>query len=275
MQVDRTLRTTYTTGATPLFAAQADQRFSYCLYVPTGHTPAALPLPILVIQHGTPRTAMACRDRYVDFAEEQRCIVLAPLFPAGIGEPMELNGYKLIAKHGVRYDRVLLSIVDEVAAAYNARSATFYLHGFSGGGQFAHRFYYLHPDRLDAVSVGAPGRITELDDSLPWWLGTQDVEERFGTRIDPAALQKVPVHLVIGSADTETWEINDVTSADWMSGATRTGETRLARIQALRTSLETQGIQVQLDVVDGAAHDDREITPAVQAFMARHLRERR
>lgn len=51
--------------------------------------------------------------------------------------------------------------------------------GFSGGGQFAHRFLYLQLERLHAVSTGAPGRITMLDENWKWPAGIKDVFEVF------------------------------------------------------------------------------------------------
>ncbi|GAA1656781.1 hypothetical protein GCM10009744_57000 [Kribbella alba] len=93
---------------------------------------------------------------------------------------------------------MLLAIVDEVAERFPVESEQFYLHGFSGGGQFTHRLRYLHPDRLAAASIPAPGRITQLDDSLPWWLGTKGFEEKFGQPVDFEALRRVPIQLVVG-----------------------------------------------------------------------------
>ena len=150
-------------GGTPFFASQHDQRLFYALYVPKDHTPDAEPLPLVVIQHGTGRSAELYRDRWKEFAIEHRCVILTPLFPAGLMEPRELHSFKFLEYRGLRFDEELLHIVDEVAEGFNTRRDRFYLHGFSGGGQFAHRFFYAHPDRLAGVSIGAPGRITQLD----------------------------------------------------------------------------------------------------------------
>ena len=49
----------YETGATPLFACQADQRFSYCLYVPQSYRPEGAPLELAVLVHGTGRNPFA------------------------------------------------------------------------------------------------------------------------------------------------------------------------------------------------------------------------
>ena len=75
----------YDFGATPFFASQFDQRFSYCLYVPPDYDEAASKTyDLAVIVHGTGRTAAEYRDRFADFAQLNDCIVLAPLFPLGI-----------------------------------------------------------------------------------------------------------------------------------------------------------------------------------------------
>ncbi|WIV55911.1 PHB depolymerase family esterase [Amycolatopsis nalaikhensis] len=262
-------------GGTPFFASQHDQRLFYALYVPKDHTPDAEPLPLVVVQHGTGRSAELYRDRWKQFAIEHRCVILTPLFPAGLMEPGELHSFKFLEYRGLRFDEELLHIVDEAAAAFNARPERFFLHGFSGGGQFAHRFYYAHPDRLAGVSIGAPGRITQLDDSLPWWLGTGGFEDRFGIRIDLDALRRVPVQMVVGEEDVETWEITNPGGPNWMDGVETTGSTRVERLETLRDNFVAQGIAVRYDVVPGVAHRGTGVVPVVQDFFGGLLVEAR
>jgi dienelactone hydrolase len=246
----------YEFGATSMFACQVDQRFSYCLYVPRCYDEEGLDYyPLVVLVHGTERGAQRYRDEFIAFAEQHRCIVLAPLFPCGIGQPGELDNYKFIRFHDVRYDRILLAMVAEVSNRYRLVSERFFLHGFSGGGHFAHRFFYLHPGRLAAVSVGAPGLITLLDPTKPWWVGTGTVATEFGTEIDYAALRQVPVQLVVGDADTETWEITpDENSPRWLPGINDTGRTRVERLQTLHRCLMQHGIETKFDLVPGVGH---------------------
>lgn len=129
-------------NATPFFACLEDQRFSYCLYVPSGYREEGnTKHPLVVIMHGTERTAAQYRDDYINFSEETGVIILAPLFPAHIIEPEDLENYKAIRFHDIRFDLVLLSMVDEVAAKYRVEADRFLLHGFSGIGQFSNRFF--------------------------------------------------------------------------------------------------------------------------------------
>lgn len=242
-------------GPSPLFAAQVDRRFSYFLYVP------AEPRHVVVVVHGTQRMAERYRDAYRGFAEEHDCLVVAPLFPAGADEPGDLSGYKRLAFRGTRYDLVLLAMLEEIGVG----GRRFHLHGFSGGGQFAHRFALLHAERLASVSIGAPGRVTRIDPDTPWWLGTADVHGRFGRPVDVEGLRRVPVQMLVGAADTDTHEIAE-------PGLDAGGDTRIDRLRALRANFEAHGIGVDFAVLPGIGHRGLQVQPEVHRFFAARLR---
>ena len=269
-------RAYYGLGATPLYACQYDPRFSFCLYVPRRYAEDDTAVfPVAVIVHGTDRPAQRYRDAFADFAEEQGCIILAPLFPGGITEPWELNSYKWMIAGGIRFDLVLLAMLDEVASSYRIDTDRVLMHGFSGGGHFSHRFFYLHPDRLLAVSIGAPGVVTLLKEDADWWVGVRNLEEIFGIAPDFAAMRQVPVHMVIGGNDTETWEIT-ITPENrlWMEGATLAGPNRQDRMKSLRESFEAHGIDVRQTTVPGLSHQGFELLAPVKVFFAEQLTRR-
>jgi poly(3-hydroxybutyrate) depolymerase len=218
--------------------------------------------PLVIAIHGSGRGAQRYRAEFAQFAELHRCIVLAPLFPCGIIEPGELDNYKFIKFHDIRFDRVLLAMVDEVAQRFHVDTGRLLIHGFSGGGQFVHRFLYLHPKRIAAASIGAPGRVTLLDATLPWWMGTRDFEQEFGAPPDIAALRQVAVQMIVGADDTDTWEITMTpASPKWMPGANDHGATRVERAMRLCDSFLRNGIAVQFDLVPGVAHEG--VNPAL------------
>lgn len=257
-------------GATPLCASRYDQRLGYCLYVPDRKDLDGAPL--VVAQHGTERNVLYYRDHLRPFAEEHGAVVLAPLFPAGIIDPDDLHNYKFVEYRGIRFDHALLAMVEEVAARHPVATDRFYLHGFSGGAQFAHRFLYLHPGRLAGVSIAAPGRITRLDDTLPWWLGTRDLVERFGISVDLDALRRVPILLTVGADDVETWEINNPGESNWMDGAEDTGKTRIERLRTLERNFRAHGLNVRFETVPGVAHRGSPLLPVVEHFLAGLIR---
>lgn len=264
-------------GATPALTYQQDKRFCYFLYVPASarHEPPAAGYPLVVLVHGTARTVEGYRSGFAEFAEEQQCILLLPLFPVGIDTALDLDEYKRLQHGQLRYDQILLGMVDEVATIYPVQSNRFLLHGFSGGGQFTHRFLYLHPDRLRGVSVGAPGSVTLVDDTRPWWVGTKDVEDRFGIDINKQAIADVPVLLVIGERDTNPDDIQiDTSEPAWMEGINETGSTRQERIQTLQHNLSGLGCSVRHAVVPGVGHEGLKVFGPVREFFADQLATR-
>lgn len=269
---DARRRKMYERGATPVFACRADPRFGYCLYVPPSFDEDPSAHTLLVAMHGSGRTMQTYRDQFAAFGRYRRCVILAPLFPVGPLRDGNPHGFKVLREADVRYDRVLLAMVDEVATMLGAAFPKFMLFGYSGGGHFAHRFYYLHPQRLHAVSVGAPGSVTLLDDSRDWWVGTRNVQALFGREIDLDALRAVRVQLVVGAADTETWEINyPQDSVQYQAGINDTGRTRIERLATLADNLARHSIEAQHVVVPNVPHDGTKVLPYVQTFFERVL----
>lgn len=168
---------------------------------------------------------------------------------------------------GVRYDRVLLAMVEEAGARLAIDPQRFFLHGFSGGGQFAHRFLYLYPERLAGLSVGAPGLVTVPDEHQAWWTGIGDIEKVFGIKVDFDTIRGVPVQLIVGEEDRERDEIT-LTKENryWMPGANDAGQDRVERCQRLAQALQAKGVAVQLDVVPGIAHQGFDLLPRITAF---------
>lgn len=266
----------YERGVTPFFACRADERFSYSLFVP--ERDADEKLPLLVIPHDTLRTPERYRDAFVDWASTHRAALLVPLFPAGIGMPWDLHAYKALDAFGVRYDSILLSMLDECAERFGLDIERFLMFGFSGGAQFTQRFLLTHPDRLLACSIGAPGAITLLDPDTAWWVGVADVEEKFGRPLSMDAVRRVPVQTIVGLDDVETWELEgDVFTEHplWMPGAGRAGVTRVDRARSLTAILRDAGVAVEHVEVPGVAHLPHGLVPHVQEFLARQLQNHR
>lgn len=262
-------------GVTPYIASQVDPRFSYMLYIPKGYQEYGTETcQLLVLIHGTERRPDVYTEHFRDYADKNRVILLAPLFPLNTHGRQDLENYKLIDYKGTRYDLILLSMVDEAASKYRLADNTFSMHGFSGGGHFTHRFFYLHPHRLRSISIGAPGMVTLIDSTADWWVGTRDLYRRFNAKLNLAAMRRVNVHMVVGADDTDEW--NEPITRDseyWMGegvkGAdyTTTGKNRIERLTTLKNNYEQHGIQVTMDIVPGAEHEEVQLFPAVQKFL--------
>ncbi|KAJ7102989.1 poly hydrolase [Mycena crocata] len=247
------------TGKTPFFACTNDPRFSFCLYVPSCHSFDGPRLPLLVVVHGTRRQTGGYITHLKAFSEKYRVVILCPLFPAGIIEPLDVHNYKALLYHDIRFDLVLLSMLTQAAETWRIDAERFFLHGFSGGAQFAHRFLYLHPTRLRGVSVASPGAITHPTADHAWPKGLADVEGLFGIVPDFAQITRVPLQLLVGEKDTDTSMI----SRDDMAGPNR-----LERARYLHAAFARRGTKSgELGVLPGVAHDGMKFLPAVEAWM--------
>lgn len=261
-------RQMYYRGSTTIFSCHKDPRFSYCLYVPQTFDQAPEGHRLLVAVHGTGRTMVEYRDAFAEFGRFNRYIILAPLFPVGPLGDGNPHGFKYLKEGDIRYDEVLLAMVEEVSAALNTSFERFSLFGYSGGGHFANRFYYLHPERLRSVSIGAPGSVTLIDESRDWWVGTGGIEAIFGKSLNLEALREVDVQLLVGAADLETWEIHYAPgSVQYKEGINDAGRTRVERNATLARNLEAHDIRVQQDIVPNTAHAGVSVVPYVQDFL--------
>lgn len=254
-------------GRTTHFACQYDPRFSYSLYIPNRFSEEKSELfSLAIIVHGSMRNAQEYRDEFIDFSEETNTIILTPLFPGGITKPWESDSYKFVRVENEEFDTVLLKMVDEVGEHYKINTDKFLLHGYSGGGQFSHRFFYLHPDRLLGVSIGAPGNITLINEKKPWYIGIGDLEEKYNIPIRLSEMQKVPVLMVVGKNDTETWMINDEKAPYWMDEFKNSGVNRIERLRSLQENYLENNIDVEYREIENISHEAFKVTSVVKEF---------
>jgi poly(3-hydroxybutyrate) depolymerase len=97
---------------------------------------------------------------------------------------------------------MLERIVDELARTTLADSRRLYLFGFSGGGQFVHRFAMAHPERVASYAVGAAGWYTFPSDALPFPRGTSIPANGFeDVSFDAVRYLRVPALVLVGERD--------------------------------------------------------------------------
>ena len=272
---DTLAKAAFELGPTPVIASKYDPRFCYCLYVPPTLDPANPP-ELVVAMHGTGRSFITYRDQLAGFARWHNCIVLAPLFPIGPRGDGNRDGFKYMIEGDIRYDQVLLAMVAEIEAQYGLSFPQFAIFGYSGGAHFTHRFLMLHPERLWAASIGAPGSVTLLDPTRDWWVGTRNLADLFGKAPNPEAMARIAVQMIVGDADLETWEITHTEgSRHWMPDANHAGRTRPERLDRLRENFEEHGVKVRFNVIPNMAHDGTLAVPVFEDFLADTLAQRR
>ncbi len=230
-------------------ALRTDASQEYLLYVPARGGDRA---PIFVTAHGISRNVEEHAARFAPYAERHGVVMVAPCFTQDGHDDYQRLGRK---GRGRRADQALDKILEEVQALTRARAESFYLFGFSGGAQFAHRYILTHPDRVAAAVVAAAGWYTFPDSGIPYPYGIGRSDELEGVRFDPDAFLRVPITVLVGGADTGNRNLRRDAKVDRQQGTTRR-----ARAQnwagAMRRAAEARGQRslVTLEQVPGIEH---------------------
>lgn len=246
-----------------LWHCPSDPRFSYWVHLPDCYYDEEDPhYQLMVIIHGTG----CATEEYVRvakaWADERKVALLAPMFPGGLIDPEDFNAYKMLSCDGVRYDNVLLAMVGDMAKRYpGVETSKFFMFGHSGGGQFVNRFLLVHPDRLKAAFIGAPGRPTFLNFEEDYFWGIRDFYKYFDKQIDMEAIRKVPVLITVGELDVK------------YIGDSPYGSCRVERMKSLQKNFIENGIHTELQILPGLEHGDgeQERVDAAQSFFGRYL----
>lgn len=283
----RLLKPAYLVGKVPYRACRSDPRVSYTLYVPPKQycevhealqtvtaAESIRRLPLIINVHGTRRDASLSRDSLVDFADKLGVAVLAPLFPAGLDGPTDIDNFKALRSKTLKADLVLLDILNEVKHIWaGIQTDQVTLIGWSGGGQFAHRFAYFHPGRLSALVVGAPGRTTNIIDE-PWPTGLASVGQKHdGLVADVDGLRRVKhIFMVVGGDDLLP------EGADELRKLLAKVEPEKANVlkdilprrdflQQLHSNWQEHGIEAEFELVPGVGHSYTDILPVIVAWL--------
>jgi pimeloyl-ACP methyl ester carboxylesterase len=257
-------------GRSCVVATRRDPRCSYSFYAPPNWRKRRKFQNLLVYIHGEGRRFQFLLSSLRPLARECGYVVVCPLFPANLLRDGNLSGYKYLREGEIRYDEVVLDIVSEIREVFPFKESRFLLGGFSGGGQFAHRFAYLYPEMLKAVSIAAPGNVTLLDDELEWWAGTGSIERVFGREIEREVLRKIEFQLIVGDADTEedAREV-DVASEEGLLSVNTAGSNRIERLHSLHASFIRSGITANFEIVPKVGHSFVGLAPKITEFLGR------
>lgn len=220
-----------------------DSNATYYLYVPSN---ASAQPPLFVTVHGISRNAYEHAKMFAPFAERYGVVVLAPLFPAQTYADYQRLGRNSDTEHA---GRVMEAMVADVGRLTGAKTDRFFLFGYSGGGQFAHRYAMAHPDRIGAYAVGAAGWYTFPDFRLPYPLGIKPSKSRPDVLMKPKRFLEIPATVLVGEHDIRL----DAALRNTNKVNGLQGESRLERgrrwVEAMRQAAKNYGLKGKFDFV--------------------------
>ncbi|PON18115.1 hypothetical protein C2W62_09580 [Candidatus Entotheonella serta] len=139
------------------------------------------------------------RNLWENVAAQEGWVVVAPQFD----EFRFDDDYQRLNPFGTRADIRLNDICNRLGDMIpGLPTEKILLFGFSGGGQFAHCYIAIQPERIERAVVASPGWYLWPDPTLPYPVGTDT--RAVPTPLTPSfqALCDLPVLLVVGDADT-------------------------------------------------------------------------
>ena len=102
-----------------------------------------------------------------------------------------------------RCDRALIRSIGLIRGELGLTCEKLHLFGFSGGGQFAVRFAFLHPGMVEAVTTVAAGWYTLPNPDAKYPIGLNACAEPLAERIDPDAFLSIQYQVIVGEEDIE------------------------------------------------------------------------
>ena len=151
---------------------------------------------------------------------------------------------------------MLNRIVAEAGRLSGACFNRVYLFGYSGGGQFAHRYTFAHPQRVVALVIGAAGWYTFPDSERPYPQGTGEAVGLPGVRFDPTHYLRVPACVLVGALDTKRdGELQKSSGLDRRQGRNRVQRGR-SWVEAMRSAADEIGLQTRyrIELLPGVGH---------------------
>lgn len=152
---------------------------------------------VLVAVHGISRNAQKQARLFAEQAERYNVLIIAPLF-----DQTHYAGYQRLGLSGQRADLALNQILDEVASKTQVNTQKFSLFGYSGGGQFVHRYAMAYPERVKAMAIGAAGWYTLPNPQKRYPYGIAPHPKLPDLTFNAEQFLRIPAYVLVGEEDT-------------------------------------------------------------------------
>ena len=173
---------------------RVDPDQDYLIFVPTTLNENTR---VLVFVHGTSGNAQDPSRWLAPRCEEHNLVLLVPLFTERHSDYQRLGR----VGRGARSDHIMDQCVAEVGSLCDIDVSNFFLFGYSGGAQFAHRYTMAHPHRVIHAVVLGSGWYTFPDPTERYPYGINATRSLPNVVFNPEAYLRVPIDVFIGVLD--------------------------------------------------------------------------
>lgn len=174
---------------------------------------------LVVAVHGISRNALEQMASFSSLAAERGHVLMAPCFDTPEDEDYQRLGRR---GRGRRADLALDAAIRRLSEEGQVEFGHRFFFGYSGGGQFVHRYLMSHPDRVTAAVVAAAGWYTFPDAHQVYPHGLRVGGALAGVRMEPAEFLRIPLRVAVGSRDVDRdSSVRTTTKVDESQGGDR------------------------------------------------------
>ncbi len=225
-------------------------QLDYFVYLPTA---GQRQNRVFVSVHGISRNAAEHLAGFTAQAERYGAVMLAPLFPEEhFPRYQRLGSSFREGRADLAFDRAL----QDAAQWLGLDLERLHIFGFSGGGQFAHRYAMFYPRRVKRMVLGAPGWYTLPDPTRDYPNGLRSCGNWPKLRFTPARFLTIPTLVLVGELDDiRDDDLNKTRRIDAVQGLNRVerGERWVGSMRALARAFNLPS-DFRLEIVPNANH---------------------
>lgn len=226
------------------------------------------PLRVLLVLHGMGARGESFAKALGQETDRNNWLIVAPNLPyRDYMEPQQLM------EDDLKITKMLADTLDALPARLNVKLYQRVLvYGFSRGGQLAHRFAILYPDRVEGVvTMGAgsytlPAETRHTDKGaqvLPFPFGVGDLKDYLGRSLDWSRFKRISFWIAVGEKDNRTNEVPRAFDS-------YLGNNRVERARSFEQALRAAGVDARLVIFPNAGH---EVTGEMRKDATQFLRE--
>lgn len=214
-------------------------------------------LPLFLAVHGIGRNAKDQATLFAPYLESIGGTLIAPVF-----SQRRFYGYQRLKylKKGIRSDLALQQLIAHVHRRFGRPRKPVVMFGYSGGGQFVHRFAMAYPRHVKRIAVAAPGWFTFPDKRIRFPRGISETSTLPDLIFDSSRFLKIPSLVLVGDKDVgRDKSLNQRSEIDAQQGRHRL-ERAKNWIDAMQSAAGRYHYEtpLQLHILSGCAHSFRE-----------------
>jgi hypothetical protein len=189
---------------------------NYIVYTPkeSGDEPR-----IMYAIHGISRNAIEQIEGFIPQAERYRAVIIAPLFPKTDFPRYQQLGTSVNQE---RADIAFNQVLQDAHEWLKIPPAPMHLFGFSGGGQFVHRYALFYPKRVARMVLAAPGWYSFPDPERKYPYGIKSSRNWPNLTFAMDRFLQIPTLVMVGEEDDlRDSDLNKARDIDSFQGLNR------------------------------------------------------